>query len=87
MSVAVRIETLPRRPLGAIARDYIALTKPRVVVLLEVTAVAAMIMAARGLPHLYLGYYVAGCPSLHYKANFTPNQILGPDGHWRDFRE
>jgi arginine-tRNA-protein transferase len=41
--------------------------------------------AARGLPHVYLGYYVAGCPSLGYKANFAPNQVLGPDGRWRDF--
>jgi len=38
-----------------------------------------------GLPHVYLGYYVAGCPSLSYKANFRPNQILQPDGSWRDF--
>jgi arginine-tRNA-protein transferase len=42
--------------------------------------------AARGLPHVYLGYYVAACPSLRYKANFVPNQVLGPDGRWRDFR-
>jgi arginyl-tRNA--protein-N-Asp/Glu arginylyltransferase len=38
-----------------------------------------------GLPHVYLGYYVAGCPSLAYKANFKPNQIRWPDGRWRDF--
>ncbi|HEX6538611.1 MAG TPA: heme o synthase [Candidatus Dormibacteraeota bacterium] len=50
MSVALGIEALPRRSSLAVARDYLALTKPRVVVLLEVTAVAAMIMAARGLP-------------------------------------
>jgi len=42
--------------------------------------------AARGLPHLYLGYYVAGCPSLSYKANFVPTLILGPDGRWGAFR-
>ena len=42
--------------------------------------------AARGLPHVYLGYYVASCPSLSYKANFVPNQVLGPDGRWHDFR-
>ena len=42
--------------------------------------------AARlALPHVYLGYYVAGCRSLSYKANFRPNQILQPDGSWRDF--
>jgi leucyl-tRNA---protein transferase len=39
----------------------------------------------RGLPHLYLGYYVTDCPSLSYKANYLPNQVLGPDGQWRDF--
>ncbi len=39
----------------------------------------------RHLPHLYLGYFVAGCSSLAYKANFVPNQILGPDGNWQDF--
>jgi arginine-tRNA-protein transferase len=41
--------------------------------------------AARGLPHLYLGYYVAECPSLSYKASFIPNQLLGSDGRWQDF--
>ncbi len=38
----------------------------------------------RGLPHLYLGYYVAGCPSLAYKARFRPHQIRGRDGIWRE---
>ena len=50
MSIAVRVEALPRRGLGEAARDYVAITKPRVIVLLEVTAVAAMVMAARGVP-------------------------------------
>jgi arginyl-tRNA--protein-N-Asp/Glu arginylyltransferase len=40
----------------------------------------------RGVPYVYLGYYVAGCASLEYKANFRPNQVLGADGRWRDFR-
>ena len=43
--------------------------------------------AARRLPHLYLGYYVAGCPSLEYKAGFLPNEVLGPDGAWHPFRK
>ena len=42
--------------------------------------------ARRRLPHLYLGYYVAGCASLDYKARFVPNEILGPDGRWLGFR-
>ena len=53
MSVAVGIETpvaVPERALRALARDYLSLTKPRIIVLLEVTAFAAMVMAARGWP-------------------------------------
>jgi heme o synthase len=54
MSVALRVE----QPIGLRAgarvaqtvRDYIALTKPRVVVLLEIVTVFAMVMAARGWP-------------------------------------
>jgi arginine-tRNA-protein transferase len=38
----------------------------------------------RGLPHVYLGYHVAGCPSLAYKARFRPHQVLDQDGCWRD---
>lgn len=30
----------------------------------------------RGLPYIYLGYFVAGCQSLRYKADYTPNEIL-----------
>jgi arginine-tRNA-protein transferase len=41
---------------------------------------------ARGLPHTYLGYYVADCPSMVYKSRFAPNQLLGLDGQWHDFR-
>lgn len=41
----------------------------------------------RGLPYLYLGYHVAGSASLAYKANFAPNQVLGPDGEWHDYRQ
>lgn len=40
----------------------------------------------RRLPHLYLGYFVADCPSLAYKARFVPNEVLWPDGKWRSFR-
>jgi arginine-tRNA-protein transferase len=36
----------------------------------------------RGLPHVYLGYWVADCPSLSYKANFRPHEILGAEGRW-----
>lgn len=32
--------------------------------------------AERGLPYVYLGYRVAGCPSLAYKGGFQPQQSL-----------
>ena len=50
MTLAVRVDAIPHRTAAALVRDYIALTKPRVVVLLEITAVAAMVMANRGWP-------------------------------------
>jgi arginyl-tRNA--protein-N-Asp/Glu arginylyltransferase len=37
----------------------------------------------RGVPWLYLGYYVEGSPVMSYKAGFHPHQILGDDGQWR----
>jgi arginyl-tRNA--protein-N-Asp/Glu arginylyltransferase len=36
----------------------------------------------RGLPHVYLGYYVEGCRSLEYKARFRPNEVLDGRGTW-----
>ena len=41
--------------------------------------------AERGLPHVYLGYYVEGCRSLDYKARFRPNEVLGGQGTWQPF--
>jgi arginyl-tRNA--protein-N-Asp/Glu arginylyltransferase len=43
--------------------------------------------AEGGLPHVYLGYHVAGAASLEYKANFAPNEALGPGGAWQSFRD
>lgn len=43
-----------RRSFGRTVRAYIALTKPRVLELLLVTTVPVMILAARGLPDLWL---------------------------------
>lgn len=40
----------------------------------------------RGLPYVYLGYYVEGCQSLDYKAHFCPNEVLRPTGDWAPFR-
>jgi arginine-tRNA-protein transferase len=40
----------------------------------------------RSYPWLYLGYYVAGSPSMAYKAGFQPHEILGDDGRFRPGR-
>jgi leucyl-tRNA---protein transferase len=37
--------------------------------------------------HTYLGYYVSGCGSLEYKANFQPNEVLDDENHWVSFRK
>jgi arginine-tRNA-protein transferase len=31
---------------------------------------------SKSLPHVYLGYRVLGCPSLIYKARYTPHELL-----------
>jgi arginine-tRNA-protein transferase len=43
--------------------------------------------AALEVPYVYLGYHIPECPSLAYKANFTPNQKRSPDGIWLDYRD
>lgn len=35
---------------------------------------------ARGLPHLYLGYWVEGSRKMHYKSRFLPQERLGLNG-------
>src|SRR4029077_4401583 len=47
------------RRLRAIARDYISLAKPRIIVLLLITEVATMIIAARGIPSSGLLFWAA----------------------------
>ena len=46
--------------------------------------ILALIAAARqrGVPHVYLGYYVGGCRSLEYKGRFRPNEVRRADGRW-----
>jgi len=38
--------------------------------------------ADRGLDYYYLGYTVADCAKMSYKANFRPHELLSPDGQW-----
>jgi protoheme IX farnesyltransferase len=58
VTVAVGVEPGTRARVAArpaqVVRDYVALTKPRVVVLLEIVTVFAMVMAKRGWPGLGL---------------------------------
>jgi protoheme IX farnesyltransferase len=48
-----------RSHLRATLRDYLSLTKPRIIVLLVLTEVATMVMAARGLPSPALLFWAA----------------------------
>jgi arginine-tRNA-protein transferase len=39
--------------------------------------------AARCQSHVYLGYFVADCPSMAYKGRFQPHEQRGADGAWQ----
>jgi len=52
-SVEARATTRPRG-VGSVAGAYLALTKPRIIELLLVTTVPTMLLAARGVPSLWL---------------------------------
>jgi heme o synthase len=54
VSIALDLPVSRRRATREVLADYLALTKPRIIVLLEVTALCAMVMAARGWPGLGL---------------------------------
>jgi len=55
VSSAVHAPAIPRTGRrGGLLRSYLALTKPRVIELLLVTTIPAMLLAARGVPSLWL---------------------------------
>ena len=54
-SVALNVS----RQLRAMARDYVSLAKPRIIVLLLITEVATMVIAARGIPSFALLFWAA----------------------------
>lgn len=35
------------------------------------------------MPYYYLGFWVKDSRTMHYKAAFSPNEVLYPDGEWR----
>ena len=51
-STIAQAPALSRRNLWALARDYVALTKPKIILLLVLTATGAMFLAAEGSPPL-----------------------------------
>jgi protoheme IX farnesyltransferase len=50
VSIALDLPVRRRRATREVVADYVALTKPRIIVLLEITALFAMVMAAHGWP-------------------------------------
>jgi len=54
VSIALDLPVRRQRALREVLADYLALTKPRIIVLLEITAFCAMVIAARGWPGLGL---------------------------------
>jgi heme o synthase len=56
---AIPVATGSLAQVRSTARDYMSLAKPRIIVLLVLTEVATMVMAARGLPSLTLVFWAA----------------------------
>jgi hypothetical protein len=66
------IGTSPQELLSALLNDlFKGRSKRRVCVSMIVSA------NARRLPHVYVGYYVAGCRSMEYERRFESSEVLG----------
>jgi arginine-tRNA-protein transferase len=37
---------------------------------------------AKQIEYYYLGYWIEGCDTMHYKVRFRPYELLGNDGNW-----
>jgi arginyl-tRNA--protein-N-Asp/Glu arginylyltransferase len=37
----------------------------------------------RGVPHMYLGFYIRECARMSYKAGYRPCELRAPDGTWQ----
>jgi arginine-tRNA-protein transferase len=80
--VALTLCDVTRRAWSAIYGFYspeVARLSPGV----AAVTLAVEMARARGIPHVYLGYRVMGCPSMRYKSGFRPHEALvgwpGPD--------
>ena len=62
-----------------IVRDYIALTKPRIISLLLVTAVGGMVLAAKGLPNPMIAMFVIVCGYLAAGGAHALNHYIESD--------
>ena len=70
---------LARASLSTVIRDYVALTKPRIILLLVVTAIGSMFLAARGTPSLVALTLVTVGGSLAAAGANALNQFLDRD--------
>ena len=62
--------------------DYLSFSPGTLAILLEWELAKRM-----ALPHLYLGYWIAGHPHMDYKVRFYPNQLLLENDYWYDYRD
>ena len=70
---------VPTPAVRATWRDYLALTKPKVISLLLWTTLTAMVMAARGLPNLWLLLLVGVCGFMSAGSAGVFNMIIDRD--------
>jgi arginine-tRNA-protein transferase len=75
--VAVGIADVEPAALSAVYCYFDPALRPRALGVFNVLTLLAE-CRRRGLPYLYLGYYVRGCGNMDYKAGYRPCEILEP---------